>query len=164
MKRSIALIAVGALFVLALIGDGAAVALWLRSGQQPAVAKKDKHTASKKASTNEPLYFASIKNFVVSLPANSNGDGPTYVQIGLSFATHDKKAVAEFDHLMPIIKSNLIALAVANASTLESNRAKAAHAIPASALPIVNKVMQQDNAKLGQAPFIGAYLTDLIIQ
>ena len=164
MKRSIVLIAVGALFVLAVLGDGAAVALWLGFGHQPSVAGADKHTASMKTSKKGPIYFASIKNFVVSLPGNGDGEGPRYVEIGLSFATHNKDAIAEFNHLMPIIKSNLIAVAVANAGTLESNHPQTAHTIATSALPVVNKVLRQDDVKLGQEPFIGAYLTDLIIQ
>jgi len=109
-----------------------------------------------------PILFAPLDDITVSIPPAAGEPPDSYVDIGIQFATHDQKAVDAFTALEPIVKANVLALLMAqNTESLQSEPDRSA--IIAKCLDIANSVVEK-NANYQSAPFIGGYVTNLMVQ
>jgi flagellar basal body-associated protein FliL len=159
----IILIAIGALLGIAMLaGDG--LAAWLfftrQDGlQQPAAVKP----VSPEANSHGPLHFAELDKFVVSL-AITGETGPTYVQLNLSFSSYNEDATKTFDDVRPMIKAAVVSSIMAHADKVATGSSDARETIIADALAAANSIVVQQDPKMGPKPFVGAFLTDFVLQ
>ena len=163
MKRTLLLAGCGLLATVMLTGDGVAVWLFMTrpTAGGPPVATTT--VAGPVSVHHGTLYFAKMPKLVVSL-ADNNPNGASYAQIGLSFSSYDKQTVKTFDSMRPIIKAAIIASVMAHADQVATGSQAARQTIIAGALADANKIVTQQDANLGTAPFVGAYLTDFLLQ
>jgi flagellar basal body-associated protein FliL len=160
----IVLIAVGVLLgIVMLAGDGLAAWLFLtRQGdaQQPAAAK----AITPAAKPPGPLHFAELEKFVVSLATASESGGHSYAQVNLSFSSYNEDAVKAFDDVRPMIKAAVVSSIMAHADKVATGSTEAREMIIAEALAAANSIVAQQDPKMGQRPFAGAFLTDFVLQ
>jgi flagellar basal body-associated protein FliL len=157
------LIGVGVLLGIAMLaGDGLAGWLLLtrQDGvQQPAAAKP----ASPEAKPPGPLHFAELDKFLVSL-ATTAESGATYAQVNLSFSSYNEQAVKTFDDVRPMIKAAVVSSIMAHADKVATGSSEAREIIIADALAAANSIVVQQDPKIGPKPFVGAFLTDFVLQ
>ena len=163
MKRIILLSAAGLLGAIMLAGDGVAVWLFMTRTQVGNLADATTLAANPTGVHHGKVHFATMPKVIVSL-ARNNPNGASYAQIGLSFSSYNQKAVEAFESVRPIIKAEIISSVMAHADQVATGSQAARKAIIASALADANKVVAQQDAKLGKSPFLGAYLTDFLLQ
>jgi flagellar basal body-associated protein FliL len=109
------------------------------------------------------LHFAELDKFVVSL-ANGGDSGPSYAQVNLSFSSYDTQALKAFDEMRPMIKAAVISSIMANADKVATGSSAARKVIIADALAAANAIVTQQDPKIGSQPFVGAFLTDFVLQ
>lgn len=158
MAKSGSLLKTAGIAVVALgVGMGGAVGAMRFVGGT--VASAHAATPTKKAS---PIFFAPLDDITVSIPAAAGEPADSYVDVGIQFATHDQKAVDAFTALEPIVKANVLALLMAQSTAgLQSEPSRSA--IISQCLEIANNVVEK-NANYQSAPFIGGYITNLMVQ
>ncbi len=145
-----AIIAGGAVLVLG-AGGGAAFMLMHRA------------PASAAAVAPKPLYFADLSNLVVSVPSDGSGGDQVYIQISVQFSSYDQNAVTAFDTVSPIIKSQMIQFMMAKTAKDIMDPANQS-SMSAAFLKIVNGAMSKAGPYSGTAPFLAAYITNLVEQ
>jgi flagellar basal body-associated protein FliL len=162
------LIVIGALVGMAMLaGDG--VAGWLLltrqdSGKtQVAAASAGKPTPQPPPQPHGMLHFAELDKFVVSL-ANGGDNAPSYAQVNLSFSSYNAQALKTFDEVRPMIKAAVISSIMANAGQVATGSSAARKVIIADALAAANSIVTQQDPKIGSQPFVGAFLTDFVLQ
>lgn len=151
-----------------LVGDGIGIAAYL--WPQPVAGAIGKHETKAKAKVPAKLpvarqVFVEIPKFVVTVPSTSDSDaGSAYLQLALSFMTEKKDAAADFDKLIPVIKSEIISDIMSSGMTLANKPMAMKSKIAADSLEAANKVVGESDSKVGPKPFFGCYITDYIIQ
>ena len=159
----ILLIGVGLLLGIAMLaGDG--LAAWLFLTRQDSV----QHVAAAKPTGPEakppgPLHFAELDKFVVSLATNAES-GATYAQVNLSFSSYNEQAVKAFDDVRPMIKAAVVSSIMAHSDKVATGSSDAREIIIADALAAANSIVVQQDPKIGPKPFVGAFLTDFVLQ
>lgn len=168
MKKVILIVAASVLILSMLAGDGLAGWLLLTQhrGANVATTAGAVHSVQKPHGT---LHFVQLDKFVVTLPpakadADANANGPSYAQVGLSFASYDKAALKAFQAVQPMIKAAIISSIMAHADKVATGSSAARKEIIASALTAANTIVTQQNPKVGPQPFAGAFLTDFLLQ
>lgn len=159
----ILLIGVGVLLGIAMLaGDGLAAWLFLtrQDGVQQVAAAKP---ASPEAKPPGPLHFAELDKFVVSLATNADS-GATYAQVNLSFSSYNEQAVKAFDDVRPMIKAAVVSSIMAHSDKVATGSSDAREIIIADALAAANSIVVQQDPKIGPKPFVGAFLTDFVLQ
>jgi len=163
MKKTL-LIGVGVLLGIAMLaGDG--LAGWLLLTRQDGVQQL---AAAKQAGPEAkpppgPLHFAELDKFVVSLATNADS-GATYAQVNLSFSSYNEQAVKAFDDVRPMIKAAVVSSIMAHADKVATGSSDAREIIIADALSAANSIVVQQDPKIGPRPFVGAFLTDFVLQ
>ena len=157
------LIGVGVLLGIGMLaGDGLAGWLLLtrQDGvQRPAAAKP----VGPEAKPPGPLHFAELDKFVVSLATNAES-GATYAQVNLSFSSYNEQAVKTFDDVRPMIKAAVVSSIMAHSDKVATGSSDAREIIIADALAAANSIVVQQDPKIGPKPFVGAFLTDFVLQ
>jgi flagellar basal body-associated protein FliL len=157
------LIGVGVLLGIGMLaGDG--LAGWLLLTRQDDV----QHTVATKPAGPEakppgPLHFAELDKFVVSLATNAES-GATYAQVNLSFSSYNEQAVKTFDDVRPMIKAAVVSSIMAHSDKVATGSSDAREIIIADALAAANSIVVQQDPKIGPKPFVGAFLTDFVLQ
>jgi flagellar FliL protein len=151
--KKIILAAVGALV---LLGGGA--------GGTVAYLHMKHHAGPPKPPPPKPILFAQLDSIVVTVPADSSADaGQAYVQFAIQFASTDPKALASFNALQPIIKSETINLLMTqNAKQLMDPSTHAA--LAKNCLVIANQVLDKNAGFTPANPFTAAYITNIVEQ
>lgn len=159
----ILLIGVGVLLGIAMLaGDGLAAWLFLtRHDAAPEVAAAK--PAAPEAKPPGPLHFAELDKFVVSLATNSES-GASYAQVNLSFSSYNEQAVKAFEDVRPMIKAAVVSSIMAHADKVATGSSDAREIIIADALSAANSIVAQQDPKIGPKPFVGAFLTDFVLQ
>jgi flagellar basal body-associated protein FliL len=142
--------------VLVLLGGGA--------GGTVAYLQMKHHAGPPKPPLPKAILFAQLDNLVISVPADSSGDsGQAYIQFAVEFASTDPKAVASFNALQPIIKSETLNLLLTeNAKQLMDPSTHAA--LAKNCLAIANQVLNKSAAYTPPNPFTAAYITNIVEQ
>lgn len=168
MKKVILIVAASVLIIGMLAGDGLAGWLWATRHRATNItaAASTVHPVQKPHGT---LHFAELGKFVVSLPpastdANASASGPSYAQVGLSFASYDEAALKAFKAVQPMIKAAIISSIMAHADKVATGSPAARKEIIADALTATNTIVARQNPKVGPQPFAGAFLTDFLLQ
>ena len=162
MTKTLLIIVGGLLGIAMLGGDGMAAWLLLtRHDGAQRLAAADPTTPPVKS--HGPIHFADLDKLVVSL-ANVGDSGPSYAQVGLSFSSYDERALKAFDDVRPMIKAAVISSIMAHADKVATGSAAARQVIIADALGAANTIVAQQDPKVGSRPFVGAFLTDFVLQ
>lgn len=164
MKKMILIVAASVLVIGMLAGDGLAGWLFLTRHARATVvaAAQPGHRVQ---IPHGALHFVELDKFVVSLPpADASGNGPSYAQVGLSFASYNKAALKAFQGVQPMIKAAIISSIMAHADKVATGSPAARKEIIASALTAANTIVAQQDPKIGPQPFAGAFLTDFLLQ
>jgi flagellar basal body-associated protein FliL len=162
MTKILLIVACGLVGTAMLAGDGLAAWLLLtqsRSGHSALAAR----VARPVERAHGVLHFAALDKFVVTLPG-AGGDAPSYAQVGLSFSSYDQTALKAFDDVRPMIKAAVIATIMAHAGKVVTGSPGARQMIIAEALAAANSIVAQQDPKVGPQPFVGAFLTDFLLQ
>ncbi|TMV87861.1 flagellar basal body-associated FliL family protein [Thioclava sp. BHET1] len=166
--KKIFLIAIAVLALAAmLVGDGLGILAFLKT-QQASVAPQvqsgaDRAPKAPEKPTAANAQFVELPQFVVTIPTGADG-GSVYLQLAMSFLTEKKQAIADFDKLMPIIKSQIISDVMASGVSPSSDPMKLKHVITTDSLVVANMTVSQSDTALGKAPFLGAYITTFLTQ
>lgn len=111
----------------------------------------------------QPIFLAEMPKFVAVLQTDGEGDS-TYAEIGLTFSSHDPKAVEKFKSVLPIIKAAIVAGVMQQGQELSTGDGAARTKLTDQALVAVNKVLATTDPALGTRAFNEAYLTEFLIQ
>jgi flagellar FliL protein len=152
--KKIIIIALAALLILG--GGGAAAYMFL-------LAPKSKTAATHKPPPPKPLLFAEMPDLVASIPPDTGEPVSSYIQISIQFATTDPAATLAFTGIAPIIKSDIIALLLAQTGKTVSDPVARA-ALVAASLQAVNTALTQSAGYTGHPGFTAAYITNLVVQ
>lgn len=126
---------------------------------------RPKEVATAKKAPKKKL-FASIKPMVVGLSQKSNyglTSGTTYLQIGFQFETVHKKAIKDFNSVKPAVRGHVMNLML-NLSPAVIHKKKARQKMKQSVLKEVNKVIANNDPKVGKHAFDHIYITNFVTQ
>jgi len=154
------LIIAGAAVVIACIGGGLAAMHYLPGLLAPKSAAGHQSAA---AAPQKQIYFADLSDIVVSLPAEADASSTAYVEFGVQFSTYDPNALTSFATYRPIIKAAVINLLL-NETSAQLQDQKIRTGLIKSCLDISNAVLAANANYHAAPPFVGAYITNLVIQ
>jgi flagellar basal body-associated protein FliL len=167
MKRTLLIVAAGVLVAIMGIGDALYVTN-LIEGRAMAGSTQDHDKASRAVQIrpNRPVKFVSLPKFVVTLPGVTDADGGnSLLQIGMSFGSHNERAIKDFKAVAPMVRSALITTIMSEAKNLGANAdAAAKQRLAQQLLATVNKIINREDGKMGEQSFFGAYITSFIMQ
>ena len=123
------------------------------------------HTASaaKLPPAIKTLFFASLTDVIVSIPADAGAPPSSFVQFAVNFSTYDQNAITAFAEVQPIIKSDVISLLMnETGKTLQDPATR--NDLSKSCLAIANTVLSRSASFTPMNPFTAAYITNLVVQ
>lgn len=130
---------------------------------------RDGHAVASKPSLPKPVFFASLNDVIVSVPATTpssddDGDPPSqaFVQFGIEFQTEDATQVTNFSTVEPVIKSGVMQL-LEQQNGQSINVPSTQVGIEKGCLALVNSILQSRHYSQ-KAPFNAAYITSLVVQ
>jgi flagellar basal body-associated protein FliL len=111
----------------------------------------------------KPLFFASLTDVIVSIPADAGDPPSSFVQFAVNFSTYDQNAITAFAEVQPIIKSDVISLLMnETGKTLQDPATRSD--LSKSCLAIANTVLSRSASFTPANPFTAAYITNLVVQ
>lgn len=163
MKKRFLGAGLGVVVVAMLAGYG--LAAWQRMGRSagPGTAAKAAIAVRHDDPAPKPIFLAAMPKFVAVLQTDGEGDN-TYAEIGLTFSSHDSKAVEKFKSVQPIIKAAIISGVMEQGRELSTGDGAARAKMTDQALVAVNAVLAKTDPALGKRAFDNAYLTEFLLQ